>query len=271
MKLTRRITFSSGHRYWRDALDEEGNRKLFGKWASRYNHGHNYALEATVEGTINQLHGMVINIKLIDDLLKSKISHQFDQKSINDQVPYFQSTPPTLENLVQYMATQISELPSEVRLVNLRLIETERLWADLKLEGAERMTTITRSYEFSASHRLHAPGLSDAENIELFGKCNNPQGHGHNYILEVTVSEEINEKTGMMVDLAQLDAVVNTLVVDYLDHKNLNSDIPEFSDVNPTSEAVTQMIWNKLYGRLPAKLMKVRLRETARNSFEITR
>jgi 6-pyruvoyltetrahydropterin/6-carboxytetrahydropterin synthase len=112
--------------------------------------------------------------------------------------------------------------------------------------------------------------LTDAENVELFGKCNNPAGHGHNYVLEVTVQGDPDARTGMMVDLEELDAQVNELVVDRYDHKNLNVDLPEFDGRPTTSEAVVAQIFDVLRDRLPARLVRVRLQETARNIFEVT-
>lgn len=271
MRLTQKISFSSGHRYWREDLSDESNREMFGKWASPYNHGHNYTLNATIEGPIDRANGMVINIKILDDLMKARIASKFDQRSINDEVEAFRVTPPTLENLVAYFAESLGDLPTGVKLVRINLIETSRLSADWTLTEDGIMITLTRKYEFCASHRLHSEQLTPDENIELFGKCNNPNGHGHNYVLEVTVTGEKNPESGMMVALGELDECVNRLVVDYLDHKNLNLDIPEFGKVNPTSEAVTEMIWNRLDKALPARLVKVRLRETDRNSFEIVR
>src|SRR5688572_5728509 len=89
MKLTRRVAFSSGHRYWLSTLSEEGNRALFGPWSSPFNHGHNYVLEVTVSGRVDERHGMVVNIKDIDEVLKDRVVSHFDQKSLNDEVPEF--------------------------------------------------------------------------------------------------------------------------------------------------------------------------------------
>ena len=131
--------------------------------------------------------------------------------------------------------------------------------------------TITRKYEFAASHRLHSVHLSDAENQQIFGKCNWVNGHGHNYVLEVTVSGEKDDRTGMIVDLGALDLAVNNLVVDRYDHRNLNLDIEELHGLNPTSEAVATAIFQRLDGQVPGELVRVRLHETARNCFEVSR
>ncbi|MDR3764733.1 MAG: 6-carboxytetrahydropterin synthase [Acidobacteriota bacterium] len=127
---------------------------------------------------------------------------------------------------------------------------------------------LTRRYLFSASHRLHQLALSDAQNRAVYGKCNNPHGHGHNYFLEVTVSGPLDPVTGMVCDLGELDAAVRRLVLDPFDHTNLNL-LPVFSAAVPTTENLTLEIARRLHrAGLPAHLEGVRIEETANNSFE---
>jgi 6-pyruvoyltetrahydropterin/6-carboxytetrahydropterin synthase len=266
MKLTRKVAFSSGHRYWLQYLSEEQNHNLFGVWASPFNHGHNYVLEVTVAGKIEASHGMVVNIKHIDAVLKDRVVSRFDQKSLNDEVPEFANRSTSTESIALTIREILSpSLPSEVRLANIRLYENPLLFVDVDNGDAVQLT---RVYEFSASHRLDVPDFSDEQNIELFGKCNNLAGHGHNYVLEVTVSGVPDAKTGMIADIESIDKIVEAEVVDRYDHKHLNVDIPEFEGKNPTTEIVTKTIWERLSGKLPAKLHKVLVRETARNIFE---
>lgn len=268
VRLTRRVMFSSGHRYWLGSRSADENRAIFGTWASPYNHGHNYALEVTTVGEINPTDGMVVNIKVIDDVLQASVVKPFDQKSINDEVAGFADRAPSLENLLMYFSTLLTEvLPAEAKLDSLRLEETPLLYGEWCAK--DNLVTLTRTYEFAASHRLHSAQLTPERNIELFGKCNNPNGHGHNYILEVTVSGEIDSTTGMMVDLGALDSAVHQYVVDRYDHKNLSLDLPEFAGKNPTSEVVALQIFDALLPVVPAKLERVRLWETARNMFEV--
>ncbi len=129
--------------------------------------------------------------------------------------------------------------------------------------------TLTRTYEFAASHRLHSDQLSEQENLDLFGKCNRVAGHGHNYVLEVTVEGQPDSTSGMLCNLDELDARVNSRVVDRYDHRNLNVDIPELAGKVPTSEVVAEAIFKKLDGQLPARLKRIRLFETARSCFEV--
>lgn len=271
VRLTRQVTFSSGHRYWFADRSEAENRALFGKWASPFSHGHNYVLEATVEGAVNPSTGMVVNIKTIDDLLDRRIVDPFDGKSLNDEVPHFRTHAPSVENILLFAKDAILPLPAETQLVGLRLYETPLLWGDLLRNGNEWTMTLTRSYEFAASHRLNNPDLPEAKNIELYGKCNNPAGHGHNYVVEVSVEGEVDPQTGMMVDLMALDEAIRDLVAEKYDHKNLDVDLPEFAGKVTTSEVIAEEIWKALEGRLPAKLSKVKLFETPRSSFEVSR
>ncbi len=134
---------------------------------------------------------------------------------------------------------------------------------------------LTRRYRFSASHRLHAPALPDADNIRIYGKCNNPFGHGHDYVMEVVVRGPVDGVTGLVVDMRSMDDLVRCEVVDAFDHKNLNTDVPEFGRTVPTSENLAvaagrrlRNAWKERFGDVPA-LEKIRIHETRRNIFEL--
>ncbi len=125
-----------------------------------------------------------------------------------------------------------------------------------------------RRYMLSASHRLHADSLSEAENRTTYGKCNNPHGHGHNYVVEVLVGGEVDRETGMVVNMATLDETVQKAVVERFDHTNLNLD-PLFVNQVPTTENLTKAVFDVLKHALPAgKLEYVRVEETENNFFE---
>ncbi|MBX9652136.1 6-carboxytetrahydropterin synthase [bacterium] len=124
------------------------------------------------------------------------------------------------------------------------------------------MIHLTEQFEFSASHRLHCPGLSDQENKTLFGKCNNPSGHGHNYVVEVTV-EGKPDSTGRLLALPDLEQIVNRAVIDRFDHKHLNEDTVEFRSMNPTVENIARVTWDLLVNAVaPVTLRNVRIYET---------
>ena len=125
------------------------------------------------------------------------------------------------------------------------------------------MVYLTRKLEFSASHLYHNPAMSAEENRRIFGKCNNPHGHGHNYVLEVTVAGEPDNKTGMVIDLQELKGILQKEVIERMDHRFLNYEVPELKGKIPTTETVAITIWNLLAPRISgARLHRVRLYET---------
>lgn len=138
------------------------------------------------------------------------------------------------------------------------------------------MIRVTRKYCFSASHRLHAPALSDARNRELYGKCNNPFGHGHNYELEVSVRGPLDVRLGRVLDIRLLDDLVRSQVLEPFEHRNLNEEVAEFRAVVPTSENLGREVirrlkqnWEAVFpGRWP-RLERVAIAETSRNRFEV--
>jgi 6-pyruvoyltetrahydropterin/6-carboxytetrahydropterin synthase len=138
------------------------------------------------------------------------------------------------------------------------------------------MFRVTRRYEFAASHRLHSKALDDETNRRLYGKCNNPYGHGHNYVVEVSARGPADAVSGYAVDTGRLDALVRREVVQAFDHRNLNTEIAEFAVVVPTSENLGYEIcrrlkrnWKELFPGEWPKLEKVRIGETPRNIFEV--
>jgi 6-pyruvoyltetrahydropterin/6-carboxytetrahydropterin synthase len=137
------------------------------------------------------------------------------------------------------------------------------------------MVYLTRRYRFAAAHRLHSDALTAEENRRVYGKCNNPYGHGHNYVVEVTLAGEIDPATGMVYDLAALDGIVQEEVLERFDHTHLNLDVENFRGHVPTTENLCVEIFNllekKLAGdgvRRSARLARVRLEETSSNSFQ---
>jgi len=126
---------------------------------------------------------------------------------------------------------------------------------------------LTRCEEFCASHRLYNPEWSDEKNREIFGRCSNEHGHGHNYILEVTVRGTPDPGTGMVINFDLLKSVIRKSVIDDVDHCHLNLDVPEFKELMPTVENMCVVFWNRLELALPKGLLhEITLRETGRNS-----
>ena len=125
-----------------------------------------------------------------------------------------------------------------------------------------------RRYKFAASHRLHSKKLSAEENSRVYGKCNNPHGHGHNYVVEINVSGTVDPATGMIVNLVDLDGFVEREVIEAFDHRSLNEEVPAFRDQVPTTENVCIEIYQRLKNFPQAKLERVRVEETGNNVFE---
>jgi 6-pyruvoyltetrahydropterin/6-carboxytetrahydropterin synthase len=127
---------------------------------------------------------------------------------------------------------------------------------------------LTRRYSFAASHRLHSARFSEEENSRIYGKCSNPYGHGHNYVIEVSVSGPVDPATGMIANLADLDSFVERQVLEDFDHRYLNKELPVFHETVPTSENLCMEIYSRLKNFPSAKLEGIRLEETGLNSVE---
>ena len=131
--------------------------------------------------------------------------------------------------------------------------------------------TVTRRLQFNAAHRVHNPQLSDEENVRLFGKCNNPNGHGHNYMLDVSVRGLIDQRTGYVIDLGVLKRIVEERVVSKIDHRHFNLDVEFMRGVNPTSENIIVALWRELEPAVrPGTLVRLVLWETTNNYVEYT-
>lgn len=129
-----------------------------------------------------------------------------------------------------------------------------------------------RREHFSAAHRLYDPALDDAQNFRRFGACSNPGGHGHNYGLEVTVEGEIDEATGMVLDLRVLHEVLQAVILDKVDHRNLNTEVDFLHGLQPTTENLARRIFEQLQPALPTgRVVNVRVQETDKNSAEYGR
>ncbi len=130
------------------------------------------------------------------------------------------------------------------------------------------VVSLSRRYDFAASHRLYADALSPEENDAIFGKCANPNGHGHNYRLTVTVSGPVDPDTGFVMPLSELDEIVRRRVIEVYDHRSLNHDVEDYANRTPTGENIALMIWERLAEPLGGKLTRVAVDETRNNRFE---
>lgn len=261
---TRRFEFSAAHRYWRAEWSREQNERVFGKCANPYGHGHNYTLDVTVTGQVDPVTGMVMNMTDLKAIVNG-VLEAFDHRHLNEDTPYFKEQIPTTENIVRVLWRLIApRLPAGVQLARLRLAEMNDLWAEY--DGAAE-TRFARSYVFAAAHRLHAPALSDAENQAIYGKCNNPNGHGHNYTVDVTVDGPVDPETGMVIDMPAMDGIVRS-VLDQWDHRHLDREVAAFAELPSTGENIVVALWEELAPRFEGRLTQLKLWETRNNVFE---
>ncbi|GMV80990.1 MAG: hypothetical protein AMXMBFR7_21740 [Planctomycetota bacterium] len=273
LALTRRVTFTAGHIYRGGGLSRAELERLFGAAAEPSGHGHNYVLEVTVEGPVSDRDGMVVNIKDLDRVLQDLLA-PIDHKMLNTALAEFADAVPTTERLAQVLWARLPKRLGAAHATALRLEEHPGM--SVRLEGKDpSMVYLTRSIEFAASHRLHAPALSAEENVRIYGKCNNPNGHGHNYVAEVTVKGEADPRTGIVIDLGRFEKLLEDGVESRFDHKHLDLDTPYFKNRVATAENIARTIWELLEPEIPAcrdggkvALHQVRLIETARSWFD---
>ena len=269
--ITRRATFSASHRYWLPELAPEENARRFGPCSLAPGHGHNYELIVAMGGGLDG-DGMVLNLSDVKHAIRREVTGQLDFRFLNDAWPDFdlerpEGRLPTTEALVLAIWQRLApQLP----LMGLRLYETSTLWADVLDDSMEAFLTIRT--HFAAAHRLARPELSQAENEAIYGKCARPNGHGHNYLLDVTVRGRIDGRTGMVADLAVLQQLVDDLVVEPFDHTFLNTDVAHFGQCVPTAENIALHIADLLQAPIAttgASLHKVRLQESPNNAAEV--
>jgi len=265
--ITRRFRFSASHRYWVSDWDEARNLEVFGNRTSRFGHGHNYTLDVTLRGDIDPVTGMVINLSEVKRIVGAVVE-TFDHKFLNEDLPYFDRMQPTAENLARLFWQLIEPgLPTGVFLHRIRLYTTSNVFAEYHGTGDDAV--FSKTFTFSATHRLHSDALTDEENARVYGKCNNPNGHGHNYILTVYLRRAVDPVTGMTLPMRELDRRVKDFLQSKLDGKRLNVEVPGLAGKPPTSENLLAFIREELKGRLDGALWKLKLKETENNFFEI--
>ena len=269
--ITRRACFSSSHRYWLPEKSSEENFSLFGNCSIAPGHGHNYELIVSMGGELDS-DGMVLNLSDVKHSIKENVTGQLDFRFLNDVWPEFNihhknGMLPTTEALVKVIWNRLKD---HLPLTNLRLYENPNLWADYYGKNMEALLTVQT--HFAAAHRLAKEEISFDENKKIYGKCARVNGHGHNYLVDITVKGEIDNRTGMICDLSSLQNIINELVIEQLDHTFLNKDIKFFHTCVPTAENIALYISDilkKPIKNLGAKLHKIRLQESPNNAAEI--
>ena len=229
-------------------------------------HGHNYVLTATIAGKVNPETDFVVDFRALDSALK-EVTAPLDHRRLDLEYVALAGREPSAEAIAVTLFGQLApiverSIPS-TRLVNARLLETSELWADAN--GGDDVE-LTRAYGFSAAHRLADEGRSDEENRRIYGKCANPQPHGHDYRFEVTVRGRPDARTGMVTNLVALDRSVDEAVISPFDHRYLNVEVEPFTRVIPTGERIAERIWELLAPRVQG-LSRIVVYETPRSAF----
>lgn len=255
-QLTREFRF-----FWRGGSLPDKSDNSWGGWNSSLQIGVPLIMRVTVAGPVEQPSGYICNIKLLDDALREAFN-----QAVKGMKPLEIGFIDLLRAIALALPTRLHKLGGEsspIRPVSLQLLASPQLSFGYSWENSA-MVTITQQFEFSAAHRLNCRELSAEENRELFGKCNNPNGHGHNYVVEVTAGlpeEARREATNW--SLAQFESIIKRTVIDRFDHRHLNEDVAEFRQLNPSVENIADVCFRLLEREVaPLRLVNVRVYET---------
>lgn len=233
-------------------------RNGFSAWPAMRGLGRFYQLHVTCRGEADPLTGYFINITHIDAAVHRRVIPHLEQLLATCDSPAL--LPMGL--LMKQMLQSLQE-PLRDTVVQLTLDLSPYYSLTIMRDTMDQLVMRQR-YEFSAAHRLHVPGMSEADNLKTFGKCNNPAGHGHNYHLEVAIAAPM-DSTGQVRPVEDLDELVSRVVLEKLDHKNLNVDVAEFAQLNPSVENIARVVHGWLAAALPAidaKLHELKMWET---------
>jgi 6-pyruvoyltetrahydropterin/6-carboxytetrahydropterin synthase len=220
-------------------------------------------LQAIVSGDLELVSGYVCSTKDIDRVLRGYAVGYF-----LDVVSCDRGSTHAADAMIPLWGIIASNVPSTIRLEQLTLRVTPHLSFSVE-RSSSTMVSVSYDFEFSAAHRLYCDALNEEENERLFGRCANPKGHGHNYVVRVTVRGRPDEATGTIIALDEFTRIVNERIIERFDHKHLNEDCVEFAEVNPSVENITRVIFEKLKGAFgPAELARVRVYETPKTYAE---
>lgn len=244
--------FSAARRTMSPHLSAEENSNLFGP--SVNDHGHHYRGRLTFDG--NSLRDDVV------DLVES-LRGKFDHKHLNN-LPELRDQSVTTESLARLLLHLTS---GESTVDRLRLHEREDFFVEA-WRGGEMFVGMRES--FGAAHRLHVPQFSDAKNTELFGKCNNPGGHGHYYTTEATIAAEYDERSGAAFNYAQMRSAIADSIAPWRD-KHLDREVEDFRERSSTGENIVRVLWPRIDNRMSQRLVRLRLWETPNNRFTLRR
>jgi 6-pyruvoyltetrahydropterin/6-carboxytetrahydropterin synthase len=256
------LEFSAARRTMSPHLSEEENARLFGNATSI--HGHNYRARLTFRAIWLDAEMPLVRYDAINACLDS-LRSQLDHRYLNQEVAQLKNHPITTESLAGYIYEQVN---TRVPLLHrVRLHERDDFFAEM---WNDKSVFLGLRMPFNAAHRLHAECFSDTENAKLYGKCNNPLGHGHRYVTETTIGGEYDKRTGILHDFGAFKKAIAESLAPWQD-RHLDLETDEFHDTPSTGENIVRALWPKIDNRLDQKLVRLRLWETANNRFTLRR
>lgn len=257
------LEFSAARRTHSPHLSDAENVKLFGIANRESGHGHNYRLRVTLGGPPDSVSGVIAPYEDIDTALRA-LHDQLDHRNLNTDVPSLARLPITTESLARFVfGNLVRSLPID----RVRLHELPEFFAEHHASG---QTLLGVSSSFHAAHRLHSDALTDAENIKVYAKCNNPEGHGHEYVVEATAGGRYDERSGTVFDFVALMDALRAGIAPW-SFKHLNRETDDFASTPTTGENIVQKLWPRVNSGLNNQLHRLRLWETPNNRFSLRR
>ncbi|HEY2711894.1 MAG TPA: 6-carboxytetrahydropterin synthase [Chthoniobacterales bacterium] len=254
------LEFSAARQTMSPHLSAAENERFFGVASSPFGHGHHYRARFTFRG--EKANDSVHHLALTEAL--GGLHSELDHKNLNHEVPGLTNRPKTTESLAQYLFERVSDA---LALHRVRLHEREDFFAEYWHDG---QCFLGMQRAFSAAHRLYASAFSAAENISLYGKCNNPRGHGHGYLTEATIGGAYDERSGTLYGFTEFSCALESALTPWQD-KHLERETEEFRQAPSTGENIVRTLWPKIDRQLEHRLVRLRLWETPNNRFTLRR
>jgi|SRR3954452_509167 6-pyruvoyltetrahydropterin/6-carboxytetrahydropterin synthase len=253
--------FSAARRTMSPQLSADENARLFGAAAGI--HGHNYRARLTFRHENFPGDGAAVRFDDLDHCIHS-LRSELDHRYLNEDVAALRDRPLTTESLAEYIYERTN---ARIPLHRVRLHERDDFFAEV---FEDESMFVGMRIPFNAAHRLHVPSFSSEQNTELFGKCNNPAGHGHHYVTEATIGGQYNKRTGTLADFVKIQEAM-TKTLNEWDNRHLDLETAEFRESPSTGENIVRTLWAKLDPKLDHKLARLRLWETKNNRFTLRR
>ena len=251
--------FSAARQTMSPRLTAAENQRLFGAAAAV--HGHNYRTRLTFRK--EKTDGPIVQQRDVDACIKS-LHEEFDHRHLNEEVPGLKDRPVTTESLAAYIRERVA---TSISIHRVRLHERADFFAEAWTDGSMFLGMQIR---FSAAHRLHVPAFSDEKNAALFGKCDNPRGHGHLYLAEATIGGNYDERSGTLYDFVAFQKALNESIAPWQD-RHLDLETEDFRKISSTGENIVHALWAKIDSRVNQQLVRLRLWETKNNRFTLRR